>query len=105
MSLNTVGDGERRICAACGTDVRSYQFRVHPPESSVFERCVGLAWCSGCRVYCGAMVHVPRTRVLVDALASLPEDEAARLRRSEVKLVEYLERQGRRRSWSTPGGD
>ncbi|MFC9492474.1 hypothetical protein ACFTZM_41295, partial [Streptomyces hydrogenans] len=65
--------------------------------------CVGLAWCSGCRVYCGAMVHVPRTRVLVDALASLPEDEATALRRSEVKLVEHLARLERRRP-SPPQG-
>ncbi|MEU2368917.1 hypothetical protein, partial [Streptomyces pseudogriseolus] len=82
--------------AACGTAVRSYQFRLYPPESSMFERCVGLAWCSGCRIYSGAMVHIPRTRVLVDALGSLPEDESVRLRRSEAKLVDYLDRQGRR---------
>ena len=102
-SLDTVEDGDRRVCAVCGTVVRSYQYRFHPSESSLFERCVGLAWCSGCRVYCGAMVHVPRTRVLVDALASLPEDEAAALRRSEVKLVEHLARLERRRP-SPPQG-
>lgn len=60
----------------------------------MFERCVGLAWCSGCRIYCGAMVHVPRTRVLVDALASLPADERDRLLHSEAKLVRYLESHG-----------
>jgi hypothetical protein len=42
------------------------------------------------------MVHVPRTRVLVDALGSLPEDKSVRLRRGEAKLVDYLDRQGRR---------
>ncbi|MER7486109.1 hypothetical protein ABTY20_09435 [Streptomyces sp. NPDC126497] len=62
----------------------------------MFEQCVGLAWCSGCRIYSGAMVHVPRTRVLVDALGSLSEDEAVRLRRSEVKLVAHLDHQDRR---------
>lgn len=60
----------------------------------MFERCVGLAWCSGCRIYSGAMVHVPRTRVLVDALASLPADERDRLLRSEAKLIRYLESRG-----------
>jgi hypothetical protein len=58
----------------------------------MFERCVGLAWCPGCRIYSGALVHIPRTRVLDDALASLPADERDRLRRSEVKLVDYLDR-------------
>lgn len=94
---DTVGDGDRRVCTACGTEVRSYRFRLHPPESPLFERCVGLAWCSECRIYSGAMVRVPRTHVLVDALASLPEDEADRLRRSETKLIDHLDRQGRRR--------
>jgi hypothetical protein len=41
------------------------------------------------------MVHIPRTRVLVDALGALPEDESVRLRRSEAKLVDYLDHQGR----------
>ncbi|MGY3340145.1 hypothetical protein ACVW0K_006244 [Streptomyces filamentosus] len=38
------------------------------------------------------MVRVPRTRSLVDALASLPPEERARLHRSEVKLIDRLER-------------
>jgi hypothetical protein len=88
-------DGDRRICAACGTAVRSYQYRFHPPESPMFERCVGLAWCSGCRIYSAAMVHVPRTRVLDDALASLPEDRRERLLRKEAALIAYLDRRER----------
>ncbi len=56
---DTVADGDRRICADCGTPVRSYRYRFHPPESAMFERCVGLAWCSGCRPYSGHMVHDP----------------------------------------------
>lgn len=60
------------MCAACGTPVRSYQYRFYPPESTLFERCIGLAWCSGCRIYWGSMVHVSREQVLVDALVSLP---------------------------------
>ncbi len=90
-----VSDGDRRICAACGTPVRSYQYRFHPPESAMFERCVGLAWCSGCRIYSGNMVHVPRRRVLVDALASLPREQQERLARSESRLLEFLDRQAR----------
>lgn len=61
----------------------------------MFERCVGLAWCLGCRVYTGAMVRVPRKRVLVDALASLPGEQRERLLRSEVKLIAFLARQPR----------
>jgi hypothetical protein len=81
------------MCAACGSDVRSYEYRFHPPESWMFERCVGFAWCSGCRIYSGGMVNVPRSRVLVDALASLPEDQREPLRRREGALIEYLDRQ------------
>ncbi|MFD6276810.1 hypothetical protein ACFWFI_14730 [Streptomyces sp. NPDC060209] len=87
----TVPDGNRRVCAACGTAVRSYRYRFYPPESASFERCVGLAWCSGCRVYSGSMVHVPRVQVLDDALASLPWDRRERVERSEAKLVGYLD--------------
>ncbi|MER5876250.1 hypothetical protein ABT119_10040 [Streptomyces sp. NPDC001910] len=61
----------------------------------MFERCVGLAWCSGCRIYSGSMVHVPRKRVLMDALASLPEDEREQVERSETRLVEFLARRAR----------
>ncbi|MFI1093719.1 hypothetical protein [Streptomyces sp. NPDC020917] len=38
------------------------------------------------------MVHVPRRRVLVDALASLPREQRERLRRNESRLIEYLDR-------------
>ncbi|MFE9045318.1 hypothetical protein ACFYOG_30970 [Streptomyces sp. NPDC007818] len=58
----------------------------------MFERCVALAWCSECRIYTGAMVHVPRSHTLVDALASLPSDDRDRLLRGEAKLVEHLDR-------------
>ncbi|GFE25934.1 hypothetical protein Sliba_63870 [Streptomyces nigrescens] len=92
---DTVCDGDRLICAACGTLVRSYQYRCHPPESAMFERCVGLAWCSGCRIYSGSVVHVPRKRSLVDALASLPGEQRERLVRSESRLVEFLDCQTR----------
>jgi hypothetical protein len=61
----------------------------------MFERCIGFAWCSGCKVYSGSMVHVPRKRVLVDALASLPRDQREHLERSETRLIEYLDRQPR----------
>ncbi|MBT1185259.1 hypothetical protein HET69_14895 [Streptomyces sp. CJ_13] len=62
--------------------------------SSSFERCIGLAWCSGCRIYSGDMVHVPRKRVLVDALASLPADDRDQLRRTEAALIDYLDSRG-----------
>jgi hypothetical protein len=83
-------DGDRRVCVTCGTTVGGYQYRLHPPESGMFERCVGLAWCSGCRVYTGAMVYVPRDEVLVDALAGLPAWQRDELSGSERKLVGFL---------------
>ncbi|MDH6706644.1 hypothetical protein P3T27_003371 [Kitasatospora sp. MAA19] len=58
----------------------------------MFERCIGFSWCSGCRIYSGNMVHIPRKRVLVDALASLPQEQRERLLRSETRLVEFLDR-------------
>ncbi len=61
----------------------------------MFERCIGFAWCSGCRIYAGSMVHVPRKRVLVDALASLPHDQREHIERSETRLIEHLDRQAR----------
>ena len=59
----------------------------------MFERCIGLAWCSGCRIYSGNMVYVHRKRVLVDALAALPSEQRERLLRSETKLIDFLDRQ------------
>ncbi|MFC9331066.1 hypothetical protein [Kitasatospora sp. NPDC057015] len=44
------------------------------------------------------MVHVPRQRVLVDALAALPGDQRERLQRSETRLIDHLDRQARRDS-------
>ncbi|MEV5710810.1 hypothetical protein [Actinoallomurus sp. NPDC052274] len=72
--------------------MRSYAYRYHPPESTSYERCVSLSWCSGCRIYTGTMAHVPRHKTLPDALAALPLDERDRLRRNEVRLIAYLER-------------
>jgi hypothetical protein len=60
----------------------------------MFERCFGFAWCSGCLIYSGNMVHVPRQRVLVNALAGLSTDEGERLLREETTLIEYLDRCG-----------
>jgi hypothetical protein len=79
--------------------VYSYRYRVYPPSDSLFERCVGLAWCATCREYSGAMVSVPRGEHLVDLLAGLPELERERLARSEVKLLDYLDRLARRGLW------
>jgi hypothetical protein len=59
----------------------------------VFERCIGYAWCSGCRIYSGNMVYVHRKRVLLDALASLSSEQRERLLRSETKLIDFLDRQ------------
>jgi hypothetical protein len=65
----------------------------------MYERCIGLSWCSVCRCYAGTMVFIPRDRVLWDALAESPHHERERLSRSEVKLLDYLDRLVRRGLW------
>lgn len=89
-SWQTRIEGGQRVCATCGTAIGSYRYRFHPAESSLFERCIGLGWCSKCMVYAAGMVHVPRGETLVDALAYLPADRQDQLKRSELKLVRYL---------------
>jgi hypothetical protein len=80
---------------ACDGPIWWYTYRLAPPS----DRCVRLRWCSTCRQYSGAMVPVPRSQTLPDALAGLPEVERERLTRSEVRLLEYLDRLVRRGAW------
>jgi hypothetical protein len=89
--------------STCTGEVRSYRYRYYQPPDSLFERCVGLAWCSVCREYSGAMVYVPRDEHLTDVLMDLPTPERERLARSEVKLLDHLDRLARRGSW--PAGE
>ncbi|MFF9286759.1 hypothetical protein [Streptomyces griseosporeus] len=84
----------RRVCGVCRSAVRSYTYRLYAASSRWFERCVGLVWCSRCRVYSGTMVHVPRERVLADALGGLPPAQRERIARSEARLVQFLDRRG-----------
>jgi hypothetical protein len=84
---------------ACIGEIYSYSYRCYTPSDSSYERCVGLAWCSSCREYSGSMVFVPRHERLLDLLADLPTDERERLVRSEVRLLDYLDRIVRRGSW------
>jgi hypothetical protein len=93
-SCQTRPDGGRRVCVTCGTEIGGYQYRFHPSESDLFERCVGLTWCPGCRIYSATMVYVPRAEVLIDAVAKLPSDQQERLRNSELELVDYLAGRG-----------
>src|SRR5262249_27081949 len=79
----------------------SYCYRYHEPASTMYERCVGLSWCWVCRCYNGAMVYIPRGRPLWDALAEVPDRERERLSRSEVKLLDHLDRLVRRGLWPT----
>lgn len=85
--------------AACPGQIRSYRYRYYAPSDRSYERCVGLAWCSACREYSGAMVYVPRDERLPDPLADLPAPERERLTRSEVKLLDHLDRLARRGAW------
>lgn len=61
----------------------------------MLERCIALAWCSGCRIYSSDLVYIPRKRVLVDAVASLSPEQRERLLRSETRLIAFLDRQTR----------
>ena len=85
--------------AVCEGEVHSYKYRYYKPSDSSYERCIGLAWCSTCREYSGAMVYVSRDEHLPDALAGLPVMERERLAGSEVKLLDYLDRLARRGAW------
>jgi hypothetical protein len=89
--------------SSCTGEIFSYSYRYHPPQSSSYERCVGLSWCSVCRSYTGAMVYIPRDRALWDALADLPDDERGRLYGGEVRLLDYLDRLVRRGRWQPAG--
>ena len=89
---------------ACAGEIRSYRYRYCAPSESSYERCIGLAWCLTCREYSGAMVYVPRGEHLTDLLADLPAAERQRLARSEVKLLDYLDRLARRGDWPPSQG-
>jgi hypothetical protein len=45
------------------------------------------------------MVYVPRDEHLIDVLADLPVPERERLARSEVRLLDYVDRLARRGAW------
>jgi hypothetical protein len=85
---------------ACRGEIYSYSYRWYAPSDSLYERCVGLAWCSSCREYSGSMVFVPRHERLPDLPADLPTAERRTLIRNEVRLLDYLDRLVRRGSWS-----
>jgi hypothetical protein len=97
--VNTIHGVRDGGAAACVGAIYSYRYRCHAPSDSSYERCVGLAWCSSCREYSGSMVFVPRQERLPDLLADLPTAERGRLIRSEVRLLDYLDRLVRRGSW------
>ncbi|MCL2584400.1 MAG: hypothetical protein FWE35_18290 [Streptosporangiales bacterium] len=91
-SLETRAADGHRVCAACGTVIRRYRYRFYPAGSAMYERCIGLGWCSACRVYGTTMVRVPGDKILADALTELPDERREQLRRSELRLVQYLAR-------------
>jgi hypothetical protein len=75
----------------CGESVRTYRYRLHPPGSPAFERCIALAWCPVCRIHESGLVRVPGGEPLFDALAPLPADARERLLRKEAALVVHLD--------------
>jgi hypothetical protein len=80
----------------CTGEIKNHIYRFHAPDSAMYERCVGLAWCSQCRCWQGTMVHVARSVDLPDPLSELSSVERDRLRRSEYELVRHLDRLDRR---------
>ncbi|MEV7227203.1 hypothetical protein AB0M79_09290 [Polymorphospora sp. NPDC051019] len=100
--VDTIHRGDDTTDAvACDGQIHSYRYRFYAPSDSLHERCVGLAWCSMCRECSGAMVFVPRGETLPDPLADLPAPERERLTRSEVRLLDHLDRLVRRGTWPT----
>ncbi|WP_033341453.1 hypothetical protein [Catenuloplanes japonicus] len=97
--------GLSRREVACDGEIRSYRYRFYSSTHRFFERCIGLAWCSRCREYSGAMVHVSRAEQLTDLLDGLPVAERERLLRSEAELLDYLDRLARRGRWPDPPVD
>ena len=85
------------IEGGCSGDIHSYAYRIYPPESRWYERCIALSWCSGCRSYIANTVRVPRDVTPVDVLTGLPDRD--RLLRSETRLLDYLDRFVRRGLW------
>jgi hypothetical protein len=99
--VSTIHERVPAYGGVCEGEIRWYTYRYHAPSNSSYARCIGLAWCSTCREYSGAMVHVPRDQHLIDLLADLPALERQRLTRSEVKLLDHLDRLARRGAWPT----
>jgi hypothetical protein len=94
--LHSLEGGAEKQCPGA---VYSYAYRVFPPGSSFYERCVSLAWCPACRRYTGAVVRVPRGTALPDPLAGLSDAERAGLTRSEHRLLDHLDRLVRHGRW------
>ncbi|MEJ3746377.1 hypothetical protein WEI85_24190 [Actinomycetes bacterium KLBMP 9797] len=99
--VSTVHGVRDEDAVVCDGDIYSYRYRFYAPSDRFYERCIGLAWCTICREYSGAMVFVPRSERLPDLLAELPTPERERLACSELKLLDYLDRLVRQGSWPT----
>jgi hypothetical protein len=84
----------------CDGPLYSYVYRHYPAGSASYERCIGLAWCSICRDYTGAMVRVPRTEALDNPFAGLSLDEQRDLHMNERRLIDRLDRMIRRGEWT-----
>lgn len=98
-TIHGVHDGG---AAACAGETYSHRYRFHASSGdSLNERCIGLVWCSNCRDYSGSLVFVPQHEHFPDLLADLPRPERERLVRSEVRLLDYLDRLVRRGLWPT----
>ncbi|CAM5572754.1 hypothetical protein SRIMM317S_02282 [Streptomyces rimosus subsp. rimosus] len=64
-----------------------------PARISRYERCVGLTWCTHCRVYSAALIHVPHTTHLDDE--SMPPARPGQDERpgaSEVQVLDHVDR-------------
>ena len=88
--------GPERGNGDCAATIHTYTYRVHPPESTSYERCISLSWCSDCRYWTGSMVYVARETELPDPLAELGTEQRERLHRKEYALVRHLDRLVRR---------
>ncbi|GAA2619506.1 hypothetical protein [Paractinoplanes durhamensis] len=97
--VSRIHHGERGRPTTCTGEIYSYRSRYYAPSDSSYERCIGIYWCSICRECSANMVFVARDEQLPDPLADLPTPERERLARSELKLLDYLDRLVRRGTW------
>ncbi|GLW33110.1 hypothetical protein Areg01_60480 [Actinoplanes regularis] len=88
------------VPSSCTGRIYQYTYRLHAPEDSRYERCLGMSWCSLCREFSENVGFVSRDTVLWDALSGLEASERESLGRNSRRIREYVDRLVRRGLWA-----